>query len=483
MILGSFSKDIVDHIADVQFERAQRYDYPDRVSSNRRQPARCTRPGELYPACTRVEPFRERGGATCALVFDSRRSRSRRPRARHRQLLRLIDLQVARRDAARRVEWCSPRPSPNRCTLKVGDPVTVETMEGERRALRRPNRGPARRISPAPSVYMDLDALNRLLREGAHHLRRVYQFRSGPRVFRAALCRAEESRRAWPPLLRNAPLSPASGKPSRKIFCGCASLMSSSVAPSRRVSFTTVRASRCRNAAASWPRCVSSASPGAKFRPSSLAKSACSLPRRFRLGCLSAMALPLFDHRRVADRDAAFSPHGSTRHLRLRGNGRSCSPPSPPARSCSRQLGSSRSGGRFEITGLTSDDQTTPLRSFSARFCSLARSFTPFSRNPFRSKSHVVTRGPLQVTVNHEGRTRIKERYVVSAPLSGRLSRVELHPGDPIKAKETLLTAIQPADPALLDPRARAEAEARVNAADADEESCDPKSESCSRRG
>lgn len=78
-----------------------------------------------------------------------------------------------------------------------------------------------------------------------------------------------------------------------------------------------------------------------------------------------------------------------------------------------------------------------------------------------------VTRGPLQVTVNHEGRTRIKERYVVSAPLSGRLSRVELHPGDPIKAKETLLTAIQPADPALLDPRARAEAEARVNAADA----------------
>ena len=36
-----------------------------------------------------------------------------------------------------------------------------------------------------------------------------------------------------------------------------------------------------------------------------------------------------------------------------------------------------------------------------------------------------------------------------------------------MKAKETLLTAIEPADPALLDPRARAEAEARVNAADA----------------
>lgn len=78
-----------------------------------------------------------------------------------------------------------------------------------------------------------------------------------------------------------------------------------------------------------------------------------------------------------------------------------------------------------------------------------------------------VTRGPLQVTVNHEGRTRIKERYIVSAPLSGRLLRVDLHPGDTIRAKETILTAIEPADPALLDPRARAEAEARVKAADA----------------
>ena len=78
-----------------------------------------------------------------------------------------------------------------------------------------------------------------------------------------------------------------------------------------------------------------------------------------------------------------------------------------------------------------------------------------------------VARGPLQVTVDHEGRTRVKERYVISAPLSGRLLRVELHPGDPVRAKETLLTSIEPSDPALLDPRARAEAEARVKAAEA----------------
>ena len=78
-----------------------------------------------------------------------------------------------------------------------------------------------------------------------------------------------------------------------------------------------------------------------------------------------------------------------------------------------------------------------------------------------------VRRGPLQVTVDHEGRTRVKERYVISAPLSGRLMRVELHPGDPVRARETLVASIEPSDPALLDPRARADAEARVKAADA----------------
>ena len=93
-----------------------------------------------------------------------------------------------------------------------------------------------------------------------------------------------------------------------------------------------------------------------------------------------------------------------------------------------------------------------------------------------------VARGPLQVTVDHEGRTRVKERYVISAPLSGRLLRVELHPGDPIRAKETLLASIEPSDPALLDPRARAEAEARVKAAEAAELRSHPDFGSCASR-
>ena len=79
----------------------------------------------------------------------------------------------------------------------------------------------------------------------------------------------------------------------------------------------------------------------------------------------------------------------------------------------------------------------------------------------------VIRREPLVVTVTDDGQTRIRERYIVSAPLAGRLIRIELDPGDDVVAHETLLTAIEPTDSSLLDPRTIAEAEARVNAAEA----------------
>jgi HlyD family secretion protein len=77
-----------------------------------------------------------------------------------------------------------------------------------------------------------------------------------------------------------------------------------------------------------------------------------------------------------------------------------------------------------------------------------------------------VERGSLLVTVDREGKTRVRERYVVSAPLAGRVRRIELHPGDRVEEGKTVLAVIEPGDPALLDPRARAEAEARVRAAE-----------------
>jgi HlyD family secretion protein len=78
-----------------------------------------------------------------------------------------------------------------------------------------------------------------------------------------------------------------------------------------------------------------------------------------------------------------------------------------------------------------------------------------------------VGRGALALTVDHEGKTRVKERYVVSSPLAGRLVRIGLHAGDRVEAGKTLLAVIEPTDPALLDVRARSQALARVDAADA----------------
>ena len=78
-----------------------------------------------------------------------------------------------------------------------------------------------------------------------------------------------------------------------------------------------------------------------------------------------------------------------------------------------------------------------------------------------------IQSGPLVVTITDDGQTRIRERYVVSTPLTGRLVRIEFDPGDDVVAQDTLLTSIEPTDPSLLDPRALAETEARVRAAEA----------------
>jgi len=94
----------------------------------------------------------------------------------------------------------------------------------------------------------------------------------------------------------------------------------------------------------------------------------------------------------------------------------------------------------------------------------LAYSFWP---RPLEVEVGQASRGPLCVTVDEDGKTRIKERYVVSAPLAGRLQRITLRAGDPVTAEQTLLAVIEPADPSLLDERSRAEAEARVKAAEA----------------
>lgn len=78
----------------------------------------------------------------------------------------------------------------------------------------------------------------------------------------------------------------------------------------------------------------------------------------------------------------------------------------------------------------------------------------------------LVTRAPLQVTVEEEGKTRVIDRYVVSAPVAGYAQRIDLQAGDALHQGQALL-ALEPLRASVLDPRARAQAQANVGAAEA----------------
>lgn len=77
-----------------------------------------------------------------------------------------------------------------------------------------------------------------------------------------------------------------------------------------------------------------------------------------------------------------------------------------------------------------------------------------------------VTKGAFVATVNEDGKTRIRERYVVAALLAGRLTRVRLKVGDRISSNETIATILPSLAP-FLDPRSRQEAEEKLGVAEA----------------
>ena len=83
---------------------------------------------------------------------------------------------------------------------------------------------------------------------------------------------------------------------------------------------------------------------------------------------------------------------------------------------------------------------------------------------PLEVETATARRAPLEVTVEEDGKTRVHDRFVVAAPISGNLARIELQAGDAI-ATGQVIAQIQPPDPALLDPRSRDEATARLAAA------------------
>jgi len=91
--------------------------------------------------------------------------------------------------------------------------------------------------------------------------------------------------------------------------------------------------------------------------------------------------------------------------------------------------------------------------------------FQGFRPQPIQVDLGTAIRAPLRVSVEQEGRTRLVDRYVVTAPVNGYARRIQLNVGDAIERGAPLVT-LEPQRADVLDRRRRAEAEARVAAAE-----------------
>lgn len=89
-----------------------------------------------------------------------------------------------------------------------------------------------------------------------------------------------------------------------------------------------------------------------------------------------------------------------------------------------------------------------------------------FIPKPVEVQVAEVTRGAFQQTIEEDGKTRVREHYTVSAPLSGKLQRIPLKAGDSIKQGQTV-ALIVPGAPALLDVRSERELSERIGTAEA----------------
>jgi HlyD family secretion protein len=88
-----------------------------------------------------------------------------------------------------------------------------------------------------------------------------------------------------------------------------------------------------------------------------------------------------------------------------------------------------------------------------------------FWPQPVLVETAVVKRAPLAVTIEEEGRTRVIDRYIISAPVDGVACRVQLDVGD-VVVKDQVLLNITPPESQVLDPRSRAQAKAQMAAAE-----------------
>jgi HlyD family secretion protein len=77
-----------------------------------------------------------------------------------------------------------------------------------------------------------------------------------------------------------------------------------------------------------------------------------------------------------------------------------------------------------------------------------------------------VTRGAFEQTVSDDGQTRVRDRFVIAAPLAGQVERIQLEVGDPVKQGQ-IVAELTPTAPAFLDARTQRELRERIGAAEA----------------
>ena len=85
---------------------------------------------------------------------------------------------------------------------------------------------------------------------------------------------------------------------------------------------------------------------------------------------------------------------------------------------------------------------------------------------PIAVETAAIARGAFERDVRDDGRTRVRDRYVITAPLAGKLERMTLRAGDRV-ARGDAVASLTPAVPAFLDARTQAELRQRVGAAEA----------------
>ena len=96
-----------------------------------------------------------------------------------------------------------------------------------------------------------------------------------------------------------------------------------------------------------------------------------------------------------------------------------------------------------------------------------ALGFVAFREDPVPVDLHPVSRGSMQVTINADGKTRIREIFEVAAPIAGTALRAPVRVGDAVTAGETVVAVLEPISSDLLDTRTRIQAEAAVREAEA----------------